>query len=307
MTSSIAIGHLSTFYHTSFILEGTDWLRKAGLGVTWKLYASGPDMVKAFENGEIDLGYIGLPPAIIGISKGMPLKCIAGGHVEGTVMIGQPEYKSFDELGDVKKVLEQFVGKTVGTPPKGSIHDVIIKDLLTKLSLNVEVKNYSWADFVLGAMTDREIEGAVGTPPLAVASRRYAGAKIVIPPHMLWPNNPSYGIVVRNEFMQHPETILKFLEQHERASNLIREEPRKAAEIVSKLTEIVDPESVVEAYRISPKYCAALSKEYVQSTMGFVQVLKDLGYINRLVREDEIFDDRFIKLVHPEPPHYTVI
>ena len=118
-------------------------------------------------------------------------------------MIGQPGYKSFDELGDVKKVLEQFVGKTIGTPPKGSIHDVIIKDLIGKLGLSIDVKNYAWADFVLGAMTDKEIEGAVGTPPLAVASRRFAGTKTMIPPHKLWPNNPSYGIVVRNEFMQH--------------------------------------------------------------------------------------------------------
>ena len=142
MTSSISIGHLSTFYHTSFILEGTDWLQNAGLDVAWKLFASGPDMVRAFENKEIDLGYIGLPPAIIGIPRGLPLKCIAGGHVEGTVMIGQPEYKSFDELGNVKTVLEQFVGKTIGTPPKGSIHDVIIKDLIGKLGLSIEVKKY---------------------------------------------------------------------------------------------------------------------------------------------------------------------
>ena len=306
MTSSISIGHLSTFYHTSFILEGTDWLQKAGLDVTWKLFASGPDMVRAFENKEIDLGYIGLPPAIIGISRGLHLKCIAGGHVEGTVMIGQPGYKSFDELGDVKKVLEQFVGKTIGTPPKGSIHDVIIKDLIGKLGLSIEVKNYAWADFVLGAMTDKEIEGAVGTPPLAVAAKKYAGAKIVIPPHKLWPNNPSYGIVVRNELMQYPEIIEKFLEQHERASNFIRLDPHCAAGIVSKLTGIVDLESVEAAYQISPKYCAALSKEYVQSTMRFVKVLKDLGYIDRLISEDEIFDYRFIEKVHLEKPHYNI-
>lgn len=305
MLKPITIGHLSTFYHTSFILEGTDWLERAGLKVTWKLYASGPDMVKAFTDREIDLGYIGLPPAIIGISKGLPIKCVAGGHVEGTVMIGQPNYRTFDELGDVKKVLEQFVGKTIGTPPKGSIHDVIIKDLLEKLKLDVTVKNYAWADFVLGAMTDKEIDGAVGTPPLAVASRRFAGTKIVIPPHQLWPNNPSYGIVVRNELMQYPEIIEKFLEQHERACNFIRLDPRCAAEIVSKLTGIVDPEFVEEAYRISPKYCASLSKEYVQSTLGFVKALKDMGYIDHQVTEGEIFDHRFIEKVHPEKPHYN--
>lgn len=303
----ITIGHLSTVYHTSFILEGTDWLKKAGLDARWRLFASGPDIVKAMEKGDVDLGYIGLPPVIIGIGRGVPTKCVAGGHVEGTVMIAQKEYKGLDELGEPGLVMRQFEGKAIGTPPKGSIHDVIMRELIDKLQYDIEVKNYPWADFVLDAMVDNEIPAAAGTPPLAVAARRYCGAKIVIPPHRLWPNNPSYGIVVREELMQYPDTILTFLEMHEKACNLIRSEPEKAAKIVSKLTEIVEPDFVLEAYKISPKYCGALSDEYVQSTMGFVKVLKDLGYISRLIPEPEIFDFRFIQKVHPEKPHYDII
>lgn len=300
----ISIGHLSTVYHTSFILEGTDWLRKAGIDATWKLYASGPDIVKAFETGEIDLGYIGLPPVIIGIARGIPFKCIAGGHVEGTVLLAQKEYKGVDELCDVSAVLDQFRGRAIGTPPKGSIHDVIARDLVAMLGLDIEVRNYPWADFVLDALVDGEIPAAAGTPPLAVAARRFCGARVVIPPHRLWPNNPSYGIVVRREFMENEGTILEFLRLHERACNFIREKPEEAAAIVAKLTEIVDEGFVLEAYRISPKYCSALSPEYVASTMGFVKVLKQLGYIDRLVGEDEIFDFTFIKKVHPGEPHY---
>ncbi len=160
---------------------------------------------------------------------------------------------------------------------------------------------------MLDALVDNEIPAAAGTPPLAVAAKRFCGAKIIIPPHRLWPNNPSYGIVVRNEFMEFEDTILTFLELHEKASNFIREHPEKAAEIVSNLTEIVDKEFVLEAYKISPKYCSALSPEYVASTMGFVKVLKQLGYISRIVAEDEIFDHRFIKKIHPEKPHYDII
>lgn len=306
MGEPLTIGHLSTVYHTSFILEGTDWLQKAGIDAKWKLFASGPDIVRAFENKEIDLGYIGLPPVIIGVARGIPFKCIAGGHVEGTVMIAQKEYKGIDELGDVAKVLSQFEGKTIGTPPKGSIHDVIARDLVESLGLDIEVKNYPWADFVLDALVDREIPAAAGTPPLAVAARRFCGAKIIIPPHRLWPNNPSYGIVVRDELTQYPETIIRFLEMHERACNFIREKPEEAARIVAGLTQIVDADFVLEAYKISPKYCAALSREYVASTMGFVKVLKELGYIPRPVAEDEIFDYRFIKKVHQGPPHYNL-
>ncbi len=308
MTSPVPlnIGHLSTVYHTSFILEGTDWLRKAGIEANWRLFASGPDIVKAFENREIDLGYIGLPPVIIGVARGIPFKCIAGGHVEGTVMLAQKQYKGLDELGDIGLVLKQFEGSIIGTPPKGSIHDVIARDLVERLGLNIEVKNYPWADFVLDALVDGEIPAAAGTPPLAVASRRFCGAHIVIPPDRLWPDNPSYGIVAREELFESPETIMRFLEMHERACNFIRERPKEAAQIVAKLTEIVDPEFVLEAYGISPKYCSALSTEYVASTMRFVDVLKRMGYISRAILEEEIFDFRFIRKAHPGPPHYDL-
>lgn len=305
-TKPLSIGHLSTVYHTSFILEGTDWLQKAGIDAKWKLFASGPDIVKAFEDKEIDIGYIGLPPVIIGIARGIQFKCIAGGHVEGTVMIAQKEYGGVAELCDVDMVLRQFEGKAIGTPPKGSIHDVIARELIDKIGLDIEVRNYPWADFVLDALVDKEIPAAAGTPPLAVAARRFCGAKIIIPPHRLWPNNPSYGIVARNELLERPDIIMPFLEMHEKASNFIRERPKEAAEIVAKLTQIVDPDFVLEAYKISPKYCSALSPEYVASTMGFVKVLRELGYVPRLVAEDEIFDSRFIKKVHPGLPHYDI-
>lgn len=305
MLKSINIGHLSTAYHTSFILMGTDWLEKAGIHAEWKLFASGPDIVKAFANGEIDLGYIGLPPAIIGIDRGIPIKCVAGGHVEGTVLIAQKNYRTLDELGDIDAVLAQFQGKIIGSPPKGSIHDVIINNAIKQAKLDIGVKNFAWTDFVLEALVDNEIDAAIGTPSLAVAASRACGARIVIPPSKLWQNNPSYGIVVRKALMQEPEVILRFLEMHEKASNSIRENPRGAAKMVSKLTGIVDEDFVLEAYRISPKYCASLSSEFVRSTMAFVPVLHELKYISRLLKENEIFEYSFINSIHKEPPHYN--
>lgn len=304
-SSSLNIGHLSTVYHTSFILMGTDWLDRAGIHANWKLFASGPDIVKAFMDKEIDIGYIGLPPAIIGIDRGIPIICVAGGHVEGTVLIARKEYRILDELKNIKAVLAQFEGGIIGSPPRGSIHDVIINNALGEEGLNIKVKNFAWTDFVLEALVDGEIGAAVGTPSLAVAAARACGAKIIIPPHSLWQNNPSYGIVIRKELMQYPETILDFLAAHEKASNFIRERPAEAAEIASELTGIVDADFVLDAYSISPKYCAALSPEFVGSTMAFVPVLRRLGYIKHNLSESEIFKRRFIGETHNELPHYS--
>ncbi|MFA4955614.1 MAG: ABC transporter substrate-binding protein [Candidatus Methanoperedens sp.] len=302
----INIGHLSTLYHTSFILMGTDWLEKAGIRATWKLFASGPDIVKAFANREIDIGYIGLPPAIIGIDRGVPIICVAGGHVEGTVLIARKEYMTLSQLRDIEAVMRQFERKIIGSPPKGSIHDVIINNIINELKLDIKVKNFPWTDFVLEALIDRDIDAAVGTPSLATAAARACEAKIIIPPDKLWKDNPSYGIVIRKELMKNPDIVMRFLQLHEKASNFIQKKPKTAAMMVSTLTGIVDEDFVLDAYRISPKYCSMLSSGFVSSTMDFVPVLYRLKYISRIIHKSEIFDFRFIDIVHTEPQHYDL-
>lgn len=301
----LRIGHLSTMYHTAFLLRGTDLLSQRRIAAEWTLFASGPDIISAMQRGDLDLGYIGLPPVIIGIDRGLSLACIAGGHVEGTVMIAGPAARTLQECGDMREFLSQFAGKAIGTPPKGSIHDVIVNELLREHGIaDVAVKNYPWADFLSDALVQGEIAAAAGTPALAVTARRYGSAKLVIPPDRLWPFNPSYGIVVMRQMLKKQEVLMRFLSAHEAACEMIRHEPQKAAGIVAATTGMVDPGFVMETYRISPKYCAALPPEYVCSTMKFVRTLHELGYISRSIGEGEIFERSLIGSVHPSPHHY---
>ncbi len=307
----LRIGHLSTFYHTSFILMGTGWLEeKPGLTVEWKMFGGGPAIVEALSKGEVDIGYIGLPPVMIGIDRGVPIICVGGGHVEGTVMIGPPQSRTLDELGgDVGDVIKQFSGGIIGCPPSGSIHDVIIRDLLASHDLDgsIEVRNYPWADFIPDALADGEVVAAVGTPPLSVAAGRACDAKVVVPPSALWPWNPSYGIIVSRELLKGRAGLVEdFLRLHEDASNLIRDEPGRAARLVAEMVEVVDEDFIREVYQISPRYCAALPREYIESAMAFVPVLRKLGYIGQELEEDDIFDTSLIEAFHSGKQHYLL-
>jgi NitT/TauT family transport system substrate-binding protein len=301
----IRIGHLSTAYHTSLIIQGKRWVEKnMNLKPVWTLFGGGPGIVEAFERGELDIGYIGLPPTIIGIDRGVPIKCVAGGHVEGTVLIALKKYKSLRECEDLKATLEQLRGGTIGAPPKGSIHDVIIRETLREYGLEITIKNYPWADFIPGALERGEIEAAVGTPALAVAAGDTA--KIAVPPDKLWPYNPSYGIVVSEEIIRNsPQIVEEYLRLHRKANAFIREHPEKASRVVSQVLEVVDEKFVLDVYRVSPKYCTHLSKEFISSTLRFIPVLKRLKYISRSLTEEDIFDTRFIQKLHPELPHYV--
>jgi NitT/TauT family transport system substrate-binding protein len=304
----LRIGHLSTAYHTAFILMGGDWVeKKMGAEVDWHLFPTGPEMIKAFTRKELDIGYIGLPPAMIGIDKGLQIKCVAGGHVEGTVFTATRNFKTLGELGTTDKVLSQFNGRTIGTTTRGSIHDVIIRRLIDQAGLKeeVNVKNFEWADFILEAMEQKEVDGGCGTPPLAVLAAKYLSGKIVLPPNVMWPHSPSYGIVATHETTRDSTNMLEgFLRLHEEACNLAREKPEEAAKMATKAIGILDKNFLLDVLKVSPKYCASLPKEYVESTLAFVPVLRGMGYISKPLGKTDVFQTDIIERIHKEKPHY---
>lgn len=304
----IRIGYLSTMYHTSILIRSMQWLEKNGIQPEWTLFGTGPAIIDALGRGELDLGYIGLAPTVIGIGRGAKIKCVAGGHVEGTVIIGKPNYQPVEPSSNgFAAALAQFTGRKLGTPRRGSLHDVFLRFYLAKYGLSdkVEVLNYEWADFIPDAIVKGEIDGAAGTPPLAVLSSIHLGTKIIIPPNLIWPNNPSYGIVTSQACLDTRQDLLEtFLKIHKDASSFLRNRPNEAASMIAQEIRLVDEQFVLKTLAISPKYCAAISDEFAGSTLRLVPVLQELGYLGAKLGEAEIFNYNLIRKVHPEPAHY---
>jgi len=305
----IRIGYLSTMYHTSILIRSMKSLERNGIQPQWTLFGTGPAIVDALMNDELDLGYIGLSPTVIGIGKGATIKCIAGGHVEGTVIIAKADYQTVEPSSkDLAKALAQFSGRKFGAPRRGSLHDVFLRFYLSKYGLSdqVEVTNYDWADFIADAILDGEVEGAAGTPPLAVLSTMLLSAKIIVPPNLIWPNNPSYGIVTSQTCLDNREDLLEtFLKIHEEACSQLRTRPDEAASRIAEEMQLVDEQFVLKTLSISPKYCAALSDEFVDSTMRLIPVLREMNYLGKIPEDADIFERKLIRKIHPERPHYT--
>lgn len=308
MTGRIRIGFLSTLYHTSHLIrQGSLIEKRLGVESQWHLYGTGPAMVEAFGKEEIDLGFIGLPPAMIGISAGVPLVCVGGGHVEGTLVVGGWGFRSLEESQDLGHFLAQFHGFKVGIPSRGSIHDVIFRHLLENHRIaDVEIVNYSWADLILHGLRRGEVHAAVGTPPLAVLCQKELGMRVLAGPQGLWFFSPSYGIVAARNTVDGPVSgILEgFLKIHEDCCNLLRESPGRAARTVSLALPGVDEAFVRRTLEVSPRYCASLPGSYVRSCLDFGPALVRLGYLARPLEEREVFDFRFIRMVHPAGHHY---
>ncbi|MCX8044422.1 MAG: ABC transporter substrate-binding protein [Desulfobacterota bacterium] len=304
----IRIGYLSTMYHTSHILRTMDWVQaRLGRVATWQLFGTGPAMVDAFAMGALDIGYLGVPPAMIGIGRGVPIVCIAGGHVEGTVMIGPRHAPRAVAADDIPAVLHYLAGKKIGVPARGSIHDVIMRWLINTMGASTpEVVNYPWADLIPEAINEHVIAAGAGTPQLAAVARTFYDLDILIGPELLWPFNPSYGIVVRRALLQERTLLEEFLLLHEDACNLIRLQPEAAARIVADAVRVVDETFVKAVFSLSPRYCASLPRPYIDAAMAFVPVLMSMGFLSTTLTEEAVFDSSFIAPVHPENHHYGV-
>jgi NitT/TauT family transport system substrate-binding protein len=309
--NKLSIGHLSTCYHSNFILMQDDNLKnQLGVEIDWNIFGTGPEMVEAFKNNELDIGYLGLPPAIIGIEQGVPIKCVAGGHVEGTIMCAKKKYKDDTQFdNNLHKVMSQFKGAAIGVTAKGSIHDVILNYYMDKYKLQDEIEliNYKQAELIALDMKKNKLEGGVGTPCLAVFASTLLESRLVIQADNLWHNNPSYGVFFHEILIKkNPELVLGFLTLHKKSATLLRKSPDVAAKVIANTVEMTTEEFVKEVLKISPKYCIALSEGYVKSTMEFIGALHRLGYIKRKLKVEDIFDFRFIGKVHPEHHHYVL-
>jgi len=290
------------------LMANGDTNSRVGAEIEWKLMGTGPAIMKAFGKGELDMAYIGLPPAIIGIDQGLKVTCVAGGHVEGTVMAGKAQWAGFPETEDLEMILRQFRGHRIGVPGKGSIHDVILFDCIQRFGFarEIEIINYPWADQVTEAVVNDDVSAAMGTPALAVAIKRFAGGRVLYPPSRLWPDNPSYGIVVDTGYLAREKTTVEqFLGLHEEATEFIRKRPADAARKIADYVGVVDENFVLDTLMLSPKYCAQVTEGYLKSTMKFVAVLKKLGYIKSEIAQEKIFFPDLIARVHPEREHYS--
>ncbi|MFX1237996.1 MAG: ABC transporter substrate-binding protein [Promethearchaeota archaeon] len=303
------IGHLSTVYHTNFLLcKNKEFEKELGGNINWRLYGTGPEMINAFRKGRLDIGYLGLPPALIGIDNGIKIKCVAGGHIEGTIMIAKSNYKTIFECNKrVSKTLSQFRRKSIGTPSKGSIHDVILNYYLDKYKLtnHVNVVHYDQPELIAIDIRKGLLEAAVGTPALAVFCSTIFMSHTIIPPNKLWRYNPSYGIFFREEIIEKkPEILEKFLSYHKKATTLIRTDPMKAAEQIAGTSNFLNTNYVKSILEISPRYCISLSKPMIKSTIKFAENLQKLKYIKKKLNISEIFHFDQVNYIHPEKDHY---
>ena len=285
-----------------FVIEGMGWAKKAGINLKLTRFSSGPAIVQAIASGKMDLMCFGIGPAMVTRAKGIKLKVIAAGIVNQIAVIAQGDLVGyFDKYGNTAKALRAFAKDKGRKPkiasfPKGSVPDTVTRHwLLRQLKMDLdEVELIGMgASKVQQALLTRSVDAAgILEPILTIVKSKLKGSKVVTGPGDMMPGQPGSTIAAREHVIaKYRDTLVKFVELHIKATELLINDPAAAAPHVKNFIAkgLIDVETI-QASLESPSSNFVANPADILSDTRYMHDFQKSEKIKTKVSVDGLFD-----------------
>jgi NitT/TauT family transport system substrate-binding protein len=284
-----------------FVMEGMGWTKDAGLNLELTRFPNGPAIVQAIASGKMDMMCFGIGPAMVTRGKGIELKVVAAGIVEQIAVIAQGELVEYFEKYSGAEALRQFAKDKGRKPkiasfPKGSVPDTVTRHWLLEM-LKMELDEVELigmgAAGVQQALLTRSVDAAgILEPILTIVESKLDDAKVVARAAEMMPNQPGSTIAVREKVLaEHRDAIVKFVELHVRATELLLNEPEKAAPFVNEFVSkgLVETDIILKALK-SPSSNFRADPESILESTQYMHDFQKSKEIRTDVAVDGLFD-----------------
>jgi NitT/TauT family transport system substrate-binding protein len=269
----IRIGYLQSDLHhlPAFVAVEKKYFQDAGLNVEVAgVFRAGPELMSAFAANELDIGYVGLAPAITAVANGTAaVRYIAQVNREGSAIVVAKD-APYNKVADLQ-------GKVVTIPGHATMQDF----LLRKAFKNEDIPFNKIKLLVLKppemipALDKGDIDAFIAWEPYPAKAVMGNTGRILIKSHAIWPDHPCCVAVSSDAFIKtHQEVINKFQDAHKRACDFISNNQEEAIDIGMKYTGM-DKQTVRKALA-AILYNGDLKREKLSE---FIDFLKELRYI----------------------------
>lgn len=252
-----------------------------------KEFPSGPPEMQGMLAGALDIAYVGTAPPITAIAQGLDAKIVAAVNINGSDLVLRPNVAY-----NGPKSLE---GLSIGTFPPGSIQDIVMKKWLKDNSVNistVKIRGMGPGDAVT-AIEAGKIDGVLLPHPYPAQIVIDGKGRSIVQSGEMWPNHACCSLLISGKLIrEHPDLVNQIIKTHIKATNYVNANPEEAAKIYANRTK--QNLAVVEASMKSwdGKWISDPSVQ-IQSTVQYANVDKDLGYINKTLTKEDLFDTTF--------------
>ena len=282
---TVRIGHLPSDHDSAlFVAQAQDQFEKNGINVEVTQFNNGGDLMTAIAAGDIDVGYVGITPAMSSISTGVPVKVVSGAQTEGSGLVVDKD-SNINSIADLK-------GKTVATPGAATIQQMLLTDALKENGLSIDdvkVTNLKAAQMV-DAIKSNQIDAFIVWEPYSTIAVQSNEGKLLMNSSEIEPGHPCCCIVATDDFIaNHPDELDTILDIHENATKYINENPQEAAKLLPE--DIVPDKEIQGDILANTNFISGLDDDYKQNVMDFMNLEVELGVLNQTLNESQIFAD----------------
>jgi NitT/TauT family transport system substrate-binding protein len=284
--STVRIGYLLGDLHQLpfFVAQDKGYFTEEGLNVeVVGPFEAGPAEMDALAAGQIDMGYVGVAPAVMAAARKVPLSIISGVNLEGSGLVTAMDINSVAELKS----------KKIATPAPGSIQYVMFGMLLANNNLGFnDIELFPGTvkppDMPQSLQTGR-IDGYFVWEPFIARSVVGGYGKVLVESKEIWPGHPCCVIVTGGDFGQSKgDVVASVMRAHRRAIDFIAANPAEAKAIAGKWTKL-DSAVIDNAFQ-RVEYTYSLNKDDVKKFVNEIISLGEKGIIKPIITAADVPD-----------------
>jgi NitT/TauT family transport system substrate-binding protein len=264
--------------------------------VTDSEFPTGAPEMSAMVAGEIDIAYVGAAPFVAAVANSdLDAKIIAGTQTQGSDLVLRPEipYSSPEDLR----------GLTIATFPPGTIQDTLLRDWLKQNGLqpdvDVIIQGMGPGDAIT-AISAGQVDGVFLPHPSPTVIADAGNGRTVVQSGAMFPNHACCVLVASGDLIRnHPDVVDQIVRTHIKATEYNIEHPDEAAEIFS--AKIGQDVNVIKQ-SLSEWDGTWISDPHIieDSVVSYSQVQYELGYIEKPLTAEDLFDTSFYDRVSSE-------
>ncbi len=254
-------------------------------------FPTGAPEMQAMLAGKLDVAYVGAAPAVTALSSGLDAKIVEPVQINGSSLVLRPEYKY-----ESPKDLIQDPKLKIATFPTGTIQDTLLREWLKENGIDPE-KDVTIIGMTPGdavtAITTKQVAAVFLPHPSPTIVEKEGNGRTIVQSGEMSPNHACCVLLVSGKLIrEHPDLVEQIVKTHIRATEYNTEHIDEAAQIYSNKTE-TDLETVRASLNEWDGAWITDPALIENSTVDYARIQYELGYIQKPLTKEEIFDTSF--------------
>ncbi|NLS45478.1 MAG: ABC transporter substrate-binding protein [Firmicutes bacterium] len=268
-------GQFGLVYAPLMVAREHGIFEKYGLKPIWREYGSGAAVREGLVSGEADVGFMGIPPFLIGWDKGCPWKAALGFVV---VPVGLVTYDtSITSLGDLKST------DKIALPSPGSVQHILLamaaeKELGSASALDQNLVAMAHPDGAAALISKRGIVAHFTTPPYLFEELAQPGFHTITDDVEAFgqPFSFNVGVASKKFHDEKPVAYACFVNAISEAMAWINENKKEAANLLAPEFGLTPEKTYSYLTWPGMNYTTA-----PYGLLGFADFMEEAGYISR--------------------------